>query len=283
VFKRVLKIAAVSVVTFVVVAVVVVKLMPYRASDQDQRFYFPSTQMEPVTELRHETVWFDAADGVRISGLMLRPEGMPKATLLMLHGSGGNATRYVAIAKPVVKAGYQVVILDWRGYGLTPGVPTHANVLEDSQAALDQLQKRAEVIGRPVLLWGLSMGGQAAIVLAERNQKGLAGLVTEGAVSSFREVASDASPSFMSPFLWVVVKGPYEARAAMAGIDHLPKLIIQSHDDKDVPRQRGLALFKAAQAPKTLWEVPGEHLGAMAADSAGYVSRIDNLLASRHP
>ena len=85
----------------------------------------------------------------------------------------------------------------------------------------------------------------------------------------------------MRPLLWVIVKGPYEAHTAIGRIDHLPKLIIQSRDDKDVPRQRGLALFSAARAPKSLWEVPGEHLGAMANSPKEYVERIDALLATR--
>lgn len=67
---------------------------------------------------------------------------------------------------------------DWRGYGLSDGTPSHANVLADSQVALDQLLAREDVRGKPLLLWGLSMGGQVAIELARRNPDRVAGLVT---------------------------------------------------------------------------------------------------------
>lgn len=83
----------------------------------------------------------------------------------------------------------------------------------------------------------------------------------------------------MRPFLWLVVKGPYNGLESMQQIDHLPKLVVQSTRDRDVPRARGLALYAAARNPKALWEVPGTHLGAMAYDPAGYLRHVDALLA----
>lgn len=59
----------------------------------------------------------------------------------------------------------------------------------------------------------------------------------------------------------------------------MPKLVLQSGDDTDVPRACGLALYAAARTPKTLWEVPGAHLGAMEHAPAEYVRRFDALLA----
>lgn len=274
--RKALRTVVLSLLALLVVSAVVLKLLPYRESAQDQRFYFPSKDVGPVDGVMHESLWFVAPDGARINGLMLQPDRAAKATVLMLHGSGGNAARYVDIARPIVASGYQVLIVDWRGFGLTDGAPTHANVLSDSQLVLDQLQ--ADLRGKPLLLWGLSMGGQVAIELARLNQDKVDGLVIEGAVTSFRDLASDSSPAFMSPVLWLVVKGPYEGERAIGMIDDMPKLIVHSRDDSVVPLERGLALHAAAKAPKVFWQAPGAHLGAMENARAEYVRRFDALL-----
>jgi len=257
----------------------VVKLLPYEESERDGRFYFPVAGLDPVRGVRNEPLWFVARDGTRLNALWLRPDVEAKATVLMLHGSGGNAGRYVGMARRLGEAGSQGAILDWRGFGLTRGRANHANVLADSRVALDALRARADVQGKPLLLWGLSMGGQVAIELARRDPDAVDALVTEGAVTSFRDLATDASPPVMAPVLWLVVKGPYEGRSAIARLGAMPKLIIQSRDDTDVPRARGLSLYAAATPPKQLWEVPGPHLGAMRAAPAEYVRRVDALLA----
>ena len=119
---------------------------------------------------------------------------------------------------------------------------------KDSRHALDQLSLRDDVRGTPLLLWGLSMGGQVAIELARLNEDKLDGLITEGAVTSFRHVASDYSPGFMRPLLWLVVKGPYTGSDAIAAIDGLPKLIIQSQADTEVPRARVGAVRRGEDA-----------------------------------
>lgn len=277
-FLRRLRISAIGLLVLLLLGAVVMKLLPYRESPQDQRFYFPVAGTEPIEGVAHEMLWFRAADGERISGLMLRPDRAPKATLLMLHGSGGNAARYVPIARPAVAAGYQVLIVDWRGFGLTKGTPGHLNVLSDSQAVLDQFRARPEVQGKPLALWGLSMGGQVALELARRNPGAFDAIVLEGAVTSFRDIASDSSPKFMRPLLWVLVKGPYNGIDSVRTLDRIPKLFIQSQDDANVPRHRGQALHAAATGRKVLWEPKGDHLSAMTEGPQEYVRRIDELL-----
>ncbi|MBF5046614.1 alpha/beta fold hydrolase [Aggregicoccus sp. 17bor-14] len=276
--RRFLTVLVVSLVVLLALGAVVLPRLPYRESPQDQRFYFPVKQLDPIP-VAHEDVWLRTPDGLKLAMLRLPPAGAPKATLLCLHGAGGNASRYVKLARPLVDAGYQVFILDWRGYGSSEGTPGHRQVLEDSQLALDSVLARADVKGQPVLLWGLSLGGQVAIELARRNEGRLAGLVTEGAVSSFADVAADHSPAWMRPMLAMVVKGPYEAKEAIAQLAHTPKLLIQSHDDRDVRFARGQELYARAQEPKSFWEIDGEHLYGTQRHGAEYVRRLDALVA----
>lgn len=45
------------------------------------------------------------------------------------------------MTKPLVDNGFQVVMVDFRGYGKSTGKPTHQNVAEDGQKFLISLLK----------------------------------------------------------------------------------------------------------------------------------------------
>ena len=277
--RRFLTVLTVSLAVLLVVGSLVLSRLPYQESAQDLRFYFPVKKLDPV-EGAHEDVWLRTQDGLKLHALLLKPEAAaPKATLLCLHGAGGNASRYVKLARPLVDAGYQVLILDWRGYGNSEGTPGHRQVLEDSQLALDALRERGDVKGKPLLLWGLSLGGQVAIELARFNEGRIAGLVTEGAATSFADLASDHTPQPMKSLLQLLVKGPYEAKVSIAMLERTPKLLIQSRDDRDVLFARGEDLFARAQEPKSFWAIDGEHMHGTLEHGEEYVRRVDALLA----
>lgn len=275
--RRVLAVIGISLLALLVIGAVVVKNAPYQESAQDLRFYFPVKKVDPV-EGPHQEVWLKTPEGLKLHSLLLEPAGEAKATLLCLHGAGGNASRYVKLARPLVDAGYRVFILDWRGFGLSEGKPGHRQVLEDSQLALDHVLAREDVKGAPVLLWGLSLGGQVAIELARRNEGRIAGLVTEGAATSFADLAADHTPQPMKALLHLVVKGPYEAKQSIAQLKRTPKLLIQSRDDKDVLFERGQDLFARAQEPKSFWEISGKHLDGTQEHGEEYVRRLDALV-----
>ena len=41
------------------------------------------------------------------------------------------------MTKPLVDAGYQVFMIDFRGYGKSTGTPTHINIASDAQVIFD--------------------------------------------------------------------------------------------------------------------------------------------------
>ena len=67
----------------------------------------------------YREVAFDASDGVHLSG-WYRPT-RNGATLLVVHGGGGDRTGAVAHAKLLVRHGYGVLLYDARGRGKSEG------------------------------------------------------------------------------------------------------------------------------------------------------------------
>jgi alpha-beta hydrolase superfamily lysophospholipase len=89
---------------------------------------------------------------------MRRPEA--PATLVLVHGAGGNGRLLVPYAAIASAAGYEVIAPDLPGYGLTQ-VPNRSVITyqdwRDVLAAV--LEAQARRTGRPIVVFGLSMGG----------------------------------------------------------------------------------------------------------------------------
>ncbi|MFP5355321.1 MAG: alpha/beta hydrolase, partial [Gemmatimonadota bacterium] len=87
---------------------------------QGQLLYFPDrvhiAQLDKVG-LGYEDVWLETDDRVRVHGWYVpAPEDRPAATLLYLHGNGGNIS-YLAYAFLEWRAlGFESLAIDNRGY-----------------------------------------------------------------------------------------------------------------------------------------------------------------------
>ena len=103
-------------------------------------------------------------DGIR---LLARhwPAGTPRAAVLLVHGLGEHCARYEHVGDQLAAAGLETFGWDHRGFGASGGERAwvdrwsrfHDDV-EDRLAAV-----RAALPGKPVILYGHSMGGLIAL------------------------------------------------------------------------------------------------------------------------
>jgi hypothetical protein len=137
-----------------------------------------------------------------------------------------------------------VLGLDYRGYGLTPGVVSETHGYEDAEAAYQELKRRG-VPDDHIVLWGHSLGSGPAVYLATRHPA--AALVLFGAFTSIPDMAAETYP--LLPVRLLV---------------GVPLLIAHSVSDAVVPYAHALKNFAAAQDPKrllTLRDPPNDGLG----------------------
>lgn len=99
------------------------------------------------------------------------------ASELFLHGNSRNMAIDLPKLSVLVNAGFNVLVIDYRGYGKSDGdAPYEAALYEDARAALDEL-KRREPDSRKRLIHGHSLGGAVAIDLAMHRPEAAALLV----------------------------------------------------------------------------------------------------------
>ncbi|WP_248794665.1 alpha/beta hydrolase [Pseudomonas sp. MWU13-2105] len=221
--------------------------------------------------LEYRDVTLTSADGLRLRAwwLPVKAGVAVKGTVLHLHGNGGNLSGHLGGSWWLPEQGYQVLMLDYRGYGVSEGEPSLPAVYQDIDAAFDWLQKAPEVQGKPLVVLGQSLGGALVVhYLVERHpeyQSRLKALVLDGVPASYRLVGRDALASswltwpLQIPLSWLLPDGD-SAIKAMPRLNGVPKLIFHSLDDPIVPLANGILLYQAAPPPRVLQLTRGGHV-----------------------
>lgn len=109
----------------------------------------------------------------------------------MFHGNAGNIGHRVPIAKVLEETlGCNVLMVEYRGYGLSTGSPDETGLKVDAQTGLDYIRERAETKDTRIVIHGQSLGGAVAINLVAGNQDrgDIAGLILENTFLSIRKL-----------------------------------------------------------------------------------------------
>ncbi len=120
----------------------------------------------------------DASDRVRLFNQFWKPQN-PKAVLLIVHGLKDHSSRYASLGEQLVSHGYAVYALDLRGHGKSEGERAFVGSFDDYLRDLDLFYdkvRRAEP-GKPVFLFGHSMGGAIALLFTLGRNPEIRGLV----------------------------------------------------------------------------------------------------------
>ena len=101
--------------------------------------------------LAYEDVYFSSTDGTKLHGWFLPAQGKAKGTVLFLHGNAENISTHILSVYWLPAQQYNVFLLDYRGYGLSEGVPDLKGAQEDINIAMNYLLHRKDIdteIGR---------------------------------------------------------------------------------------------------------------------------------------
>ncbi|KAF8126871.1 Alpha/Beta hydrolase protein [Mycena galopus ATCC 62051] len=113
------------------------------------------------------------------------------ATIIAFHGNGMNLGDLSYAAKRFVMRRCNVLIVSYRGYGNSEGMPSERGLRLDAQAALDHVKSDAELSTTATILFGTSLGGAVAIDLASRNPSTVTALIVENTFTSLPAVVRD--------------------------------------------------------------------------------------------
>ncbi|MDX1654266.1 MAG: alpha/beta hydrolase, partial [Candidatus Competibacteraceae bacterium] len=167
----------------------------------------------------------------------------------------------------------EVLIFDYRGYGLSEGSPEEAGLYQDARAAMDYLLKEREIEPQRIVIFGRSLGGALASRLAADHP--VKGLILESAFTSAADMGAEIYPFYPARLL---TRLNYPTRADLQRV-RAPVLIIHSRDDEIVSFAHSQRLLEAAPGKSSFLELRGGHNDGFLVSREAYQAGLEGFLA----
>ena len=217
---------------------------------QRRLIYLPGRAVPPIENVLPG--WLDStittADDERL-GVWHAPPAVDGApVVIVFNGNAGTRAGREALGQALARAGYGVVLFDYRGYGDSTGSPSEDGLALDADAILAFAVQVAP--DSPVVYFGESLGAAVAIGLAEEQPP--AALVLRSPFTSLADVARVHYPLPLGGLL----RDRYPSESIISGLD-VPTLVVAGSADAIIPTSQSRRIHAAAPEPKELVIVNG--------------------------
>ncbi|KAF9511673.1 hypothetical protein BS47DRAFT_1330806 [Hydnum rufescens UP504] len=158
-----------------------------------------------------------------------------RPTVLFFHANAGNVGHRIPYARIFyTRMRCNVIMLSYRGYGLSEGKPTEKGIRMDAQATLDYVLSHPVLQSTKLIYYGQSIGGAVAIDLASRNPSNVHALILENTFLSIPLVAKQVMP-YVTPFLFLCTEKWRSDRAIKLVPSSTHILLLSGLEDELVP------------------------------------------------
>lgn len=224
----------------------------------------PWVRTPQTVGLAYEDLRLPTADGLTLSAWFLPSRTPAKGTILFLHGNAQNISTHLASVYWLPERGFNVLLLDYRGYGASQGQPSVPGAQQDIDSAMRYLVARRDIDPRRIVVLAQSLGGALGLhYLAHSGyRQHLRGAVIDSAFTSYRDIAGEKlRGSWLTwPLSWplaLTVTDDYRPLDAAPLVAPIPLLILHGDRDEVIPVQHARRLYEAAREPKQLWIIEG--------------------------
>ena len=201
----------------------------------------------------HHEDRFTARDGLGLYEQSWLPDRDPVAAVVVVHGINEHGGRYAKLADDLNRHGYAVYAMDLRGHGRSEGPRALIRTLDEYLDDVELLLKRVAIRqpGKPVFLFGHSMGGAIVALLGIVRPPPVRGLILSapavlvagGGVPVLRRLAAMAS------MVWPTLR---LVRMGCSRISRDPAVVEAFRNDPLVfhgrfPVRTGAEILRAAQ------------------------------------
>ena len=190
--------------------------------------------------------------------------GMP--SLLVFHGNGASAGAHAFVAGPYVKAGYGVVMAEFRGYAGNPGTPAEAGIVMDAisyRAWMD-----TEWHEKSPVVMGISVGTGVAVALA--SERRVAALVLDAPFTSIPDMVTKVLHLWVPRFAY---RSVYDSLVSIRSVE-VPTVVLHGESDAVIPVWMGRELYAAAPCKYASLFLPDTGHTLLALDKSGRGSDI---------
>ena len=227
-------------------------IVGYMYVNQRALQYFPAGEITALADTRlsgAEAVAIAAGDGV-VNGWYQAPQA-GKPLIVYYKGNWGSFSGEYERFEQFVADGYGFLAVDYRGFPLSPGAISQANILEDATSAFDWAQQQ----GFPIVIWGRSLGsGPASYVASQRDARAL---LLETPFLSAATVGSERYPYLP---VALVMQDQFPVNQWIVDVAE-PVLVAHGTGDQTIDVSNGERVYALAPNPDELWIEPGADHG----------------------
>lgn len=215
--------------------------------------------------------YFKGSDGTTLHDLLLT---RPDAKVVVLY-LGGNVfqtgTAGLEIGQQMEALGVDAMLFDYPGYGGSEGKMDLAGTRAAVIAAFDRLHSLPALQGRPIVVWGMSLGSVLAPMVITARPTQAQALILESAPTNVSDWIHNQVPWYATPFVHIDIAEnlqPIDNRTVLANW-HKPLFILVGSKDDITPPVFARKLYQASATPrdeKTLFIAPGLGHGEASSD-----------------
>lgn len=283
--KRVTKI--IKWILIIVVSVLLIMVVYLRFSRFTDKIIYQINGVEYAefkSNFNYDEFYFNVEDNVVLHGVLFKPDSIkPKATIFHYSGKGMHLMSVQSSYEPLLKEGFQIVCFERRNFGKSTGKAESSMVLKnDALYTFDKLLENKSIKDRPIIIWGRSLGGAFATMIAKERNSKIKGLILEGTFSSFPDIGKVYAKALnLENFKWVVpliMNNDFPSEKNIQKITK-PIVIIHSVSDNEVPFYLGQKLYKVSNKNNTeFWKIEGKHIRGLKNYEQEYVSKFNSLI-----
>lgn len=222
-----------------------------------EKLIFPAEKLKPDHVFDFHVPFREhaiAVDGATINVLHFFQKE-PKGLVFFLHGNAGNLQTWATDLEFYQRINYDLVMMDYRGYGKSTGkISNELQLHQDVRAVWDHFSPQYE--NHLKVIVGRSLGSALATRLAVDVDPDL--LILVSAFTSMKAMAASEYP-FAPLFL---LKYPLQTDAIINQVK-AELLFINGAEDKLTPTQHSQTLFELSDTQKHLVEIEGADHGAI--------------------
>ncbi|WP_281636007.1 alpha/beta hydrolase [Flavobacterium marginilacus] len=228
----------VLIVTFSVIAVIYIFFVSYIYFNQEEIIFAGSKLPENYKfqyQQEFEEINVKSFDGKKLNGLLFKAKES-KGIVFYLHGNSGSLDTWGDIASIYTDLGYDIFILDYRGFGKSEGkIENEQQVLKDLSFAYKNILERYEE--KDVVIIGYSIGTGFAAWLASKNKPKM--LILQSPYYNFLEFSNTRIPYIPDLFK----KFKIETNLFLANVK-VPVFIFHGKQDYLIPIENSVRLSK---------------------------------------
>jgi pimeloyl-ACP methyl ester carboxylesterase len=185
----ILKIIATTIIVIFFIAVIALYIFQTRLIfypgklSKNHRFNLRPTDKE---------VFLKTSDDETIHGIFYR--GYRSEIILYFHGNAGDLKGWQFAVEDLIDLGYNVLLIDYRGYGKSTGTISEKGFYADAEAAYQFVMHQKDFTIKDIIIYGRSVGTGVAVELASRHK--VKGLILESPYTSLKKLANEKLPFF---------------------------------------------------------------------------------------